>query len=70
LKATASPGDRETRRKKEENVTLTTLTVVLFVVICCVMLILLYFFYKWLGKKQWIILFDVFFCMILLGVDV
>lgn len=34
------------------------------------MLILLYFFYKWLGKKQWIILFDVFFCMILLGVDV
>uniref|UniRef100_A0A669PCB5 Signal peptide peptidase-like 2A n=1 Tax=Phasianus colchicus TaxID=9054 RepID=A0A669PCB5_PHACC len=48
LKATASPGDRETRRKKEENVTFTTLTVVLFVVICCVMLILLYFFYKWL----------------------
>uniref|UniRef100_A0A8C3BDE1 Signal peptide peptidase like 2A n=1 Tax=Cairina moschata TaxID=8855 RepID=A0A8C3BDE1_CAIMO len=48
LKATASPGERETRRKKEENVTFTPLTVILFVVICCVMLILLYFFYKWL----------------------
>ncbi|KAM9181617.1 signal peptide peptidase-like 2A isoform 3-T3 [Mergus octosetaceus] len=48
LKATASPGERETRRKKEENVTFTPLTVILFVVICCVMLVLLYFFYKWL----------------------
>lgn len=68
LKAIASPGERETRRKKEENVTFTPVTVILFVVICCVMLVLLYFFYKWLGKKQWIISFDLLFCMILLGV--